>query len=297
MWRIDLVSLRLFVAVCEEGSIARASEREFIAASAISKRINDLETLVGAALLQRHKWGVSPTPAGEAMLHHARNVLRSLEKMQGELSEYVSGVRGYIRLFANISSMVETLSEDIGTFLAHHENVKIDLEEHVSSQVVRAVAEGSTDIGICWAQADTRELQVFPYRTDHLVAVMHPGHPLAPRPTLAFADTLDHDQIGLHPDSMMYATLRPLAAQLGKTLRFRIHVSTFESACRMVRANLAMAIVPEEAVTLYRTLFGLHQIRLSDPWAVRQQVICVRDYEALPVPARLLVDHLRADSS
>ena len=109
LWRIDLVSLRLFVAVCEESSIARAAEREFIAPSAVSKRINDLESLVGSALLQRHKWGVRATPAGEALLHHARNVLRSLEKMQGDLSEYTSGVRGHIRIFANVSSIVETL--------------------------------------------------------------------------------------------------------------------------------------------------------------------------------------------
>lgn len=297
MWRIDLVSLRLFVAVCEESSIARAAEREFIAPSAVSKRINDLESLVGTPLLQRHKWGVRATPAGDALLHHARNVLRSLEKMQGELSEYTSGVRGHIRIFANVSSIVESLPDEIGAFLKRHDGVKIDLEEHTSAQVVRAVEEGLTDIGICWDRVDTRDVQVFPYRRDRIVVVLHRDHPLAGRAQLAFAETLDYDQVGVHPDSAMYAVLRALAAQEGKTIKFRIHVSTFEAVCRMVRANLGLAVAPREAVGLYSaTPSGdvLRVVPLTDDWAERRLIVCVRNYDALPVASRLLVDHLRS---
>ena len=83
--RIDLTSLQLFVAVCELGSIGRAAEREFIAASAVSKRLSDLEATLGTTLLYRHARGVDLSPAGESLLHHARSVLYSLEKMQGEL--------------------------------------------------------------------------------------------------------------------------------------------------------------------------------------------------------------------
>ena len=85
--QIDLTSLQLFVAVCESGSIGRAAEREFIAASAISKRLSDLEGALGTTLLHRHTRGVRLTPAGEGLLHHARAVLFGLEKMQIELAE------------------------------------------------------------------------------------------------------------------------------------------------------------------------------------------------------------------
>jgi DNA-binding transcriptional LysR family regulator len=114
--RIDLTSLQLFVAVCELGSIGRAAEREFIAASAISKRLSDLEATLGTPLLYRHARGVDLTPAGESLLHHARSVLYSLEKMQGELSEYADGVRGHVRVHANISAIVQFLPEDLGAF-------------------------------------------------------------------------------------------------------------------------------------------------------------------------------------
>src|SRR4051812_2978148 len=85
--RIDLTSLQLFVAVCELGSIGKAAEREFIAASAVSKRLSDLEAALDAPLLYRHARGVDLTPAGQSLLHHARSVLFGLEQMQAELSE------------------------------------------------------------------------------------------------------------------------------------------------------------------------------------------------------------------
>lgn len=147
--RIDLTSLQLFVAVCELGSIGRAAEREFIAASAVSKRLSDLETAVDTALLYRHSRGVTLTPAGESLLHHARTVLFGLERMQGELSEYADGVRGHVRMHANISAIFQFLPEDLGAFAREHSQIKIDLQEHLSSDVLHAVQEGAADLGIC----------------------------------------------------------------------------------------------------------------------------------------------------
>jgi len=147
--RIDLTSLQLFVAVCELGSIGKAAEREFIAASAVSKRLSDLEATLDTPLLYRHTRGVDLTPAGESLLHHARSVLFSLEKMQGELSEYADGVRGHVRVHASISAIVQFLPEDLGAFIRQHAEIKIDLEEHLSTEGMRAVQEGAADLGIC----------------------------------------------------------------------------------------------------------------------------------------------------
>ena len=151
--RIDLTSLQLFVAVCELGSIGKTADREFIAASAISKRLADLEAILDTPLLYRHTRGVDLTPAGESLLHHARSVLFSLEKMQGEFSEYADGMRGHVRVHASISAVVQFLPEDLGAFIREHDGVKIDLEEHMSTEVVRAVREGAADLGICNASA------------------------------------------------------------------------------------------------------------------------------------------------
>lgn len=79
--KVDLTSLRLFVAVCQENSIARAAEREFIAPSAVSRRIADLESLVGLPLIKRHTRGVIATPAGQTVLRHAQQIIGAVESM------------------------------------------------------------------------------------------------------------------------------------------------------------------------------------------------------------------------
>src|SRR5688500_7121362 len=97
---IDPVSLQHFVAVCEEGSIARAAERESLVASALSKRIAALEAEVGVSLLVRGRRGIEPTPAGQALLTRAREILGGLERLRVELGGFGAGAQGSVRVLA-----------------------------------------------------------------------------------------------------------------------------------------------------------------------------------------------------
>jgi DNA-binding transcriptional LysR family regulator len=294
--RIDLTSLQLFVAVCELGSIGKAAEREFIAASAVSKRLSDLEAALDTPLLYRHTRGVDLTPAGESLLHHARSVLFSLEKMQGELSEYADGVRGHVRVHASISAIVQFLPEDLGAFIKEHGEVKIDLEEHLSTEIVRAVQEGAADLGICNARVlgTGHELQTLPYRQDQLVLIVPRRHPLARKKAVTFEDTLDCDHVGLHTNSSIYLAMRDAAATAGRTIKLRIHVTGLDAMCRMIHNGLGVGVMPHRAFELMHGVGDLECVRLTDPWAHRNINLVARDFSTLPVTARLLVDHLGA---
>jgi DNA-binding transcriptional LysR family regulator len=291
--RIDLTSLQLFVAVCEQGSIGRAAEREFIAASAVSKRLSDLEAALDTPLLYRHSRGVSLTPAGESLLHHARRVLFSLEKMQGDLSEYADGIRGHVRMHASISAIVQFLPEDLGTFTREHSGIKIDLEEHLSTEVVRAVQEGTADLGVCNTADGTGDLQVLPYRTDTLVLIVPSGHELCSSSAIQFEKALDYDHVGLHSNSSIYLAMRAAAVQLGRTIKLRIHVTGLDAMCRMIDNGLGVGVMPQRAFELMHGVGQLESIPLLDTWATRQIQLVARDFSTLPVTARLLVDHLR----
>jgi DNA-binding transcriptional LysR family regulator len=293
--RIDLTSLQLFVAVCELGSIGKAAEREFIAASAVSKRLSDLEATLGTALLYRHTRGVNLTPAGESLLHHARSVLFSLEKMQGELSEYADGVRGHVRVHASISAIVQFLPEDLGRFIREHPQVKIDLEEHLSTEVVRAVQEGAADLGICNTRVlPGHALQTRPYRQDQLVLIVPRRHALARQTAVAFEDTLAFDHVGLHSNSSIYLAMRDAAAAAGRSIRLRIHVTGLDAMCRMIHNGLGVGVMPRRAFELMHGVGDLECVRLTDSWAIRSLDLVARDFSTLPVTARLLVDHLGA---
>ena len=291
--RIDLTSLQLFVAVCELGSIGRAAEREFIAASAVSKRLSDLEAAVDTALLYRHSRGVTLTPAGESLLHHARTVLFGLERMQGELSEYADGVRGHVRMHANISAIVQFLPEDLGAFARAHSQIKIDLQEHLSPDVLHAVREGAADLGICNVPATAEgDLQSRPYRADNLVLIVPQGHALQAQAAIKFDEVLDWDIVGLHAGSSISLAMRQAAAQAGRPLRQRIQVTGLDAMCRMIDNGLGVGLLPDRAFALMQGVGHLAAVPLDEPWARRELRLVARDFDALPVTARLLVEHL-----
>lgn len=298
--RIDLTSLQLFVAVCESGSIGKAAEREFIAPSAVSKRLSDLERTLDTPLLYRHARGVDLTPAGESLLHHARSMLFSLERMQGELGEYAHGVRGHVRVHASISAIVQFLPEDLGAFARTHPEIKIDLEEHLSTEVVRAVREGAADVGICNQEVIDRpgagDLELRPYRVDHLALIVPRGHRLAGAESIAFADTLDEDHVGLHANSSIHIVTRAAAVAAGKTIRLRIAVTGLDAMCRMIHNGLGIGVMPRRAFELMHGVGALEAIALEDAWAERPIGLVARDFASLPPTARLFVEHLMANA-
>ena len=293
--RIDLASLQLFVAVCELGSIGRAAEQACLAASAASKRLSDLEAAAGTALLTRHSRGAVPTPAGESLLHHARTVLFGLERMQSELGEYAGGVRGHVRMHANISAIVQFLPEDLGAFARAQPEVKIDLEEHLSHQVMHAIREGAADIGICHAPAEGHgddALPSRPYRQDHLVLVVPQAHVIRSDDAIDFEAALDYDIIGLHHHSSIGMAMQRAAALQGKTLKLRMQVTGLDAMCRMIDNGLGIGVLPDKAFALMQGVGHLRAIALRDDWAHRELRIVARDFDSLPVTTRLLVEHL-----
>jgi DNA-binding transcriptional LysR family regulator len=292
--RIDLTTLRLFIAVCEEQNLTRAAQREGIAASAVSKRMNDFELAFGVTLFRRLSKGMALTPAGEALLHHARVTLLNVEKIAVELSEYSQGVRGHVRMLANLSAIVQFLPEDLQAFFSAHELLRVDLQERPSGQVVCGIEEGAAEIGICSGEAETRALEAFHYRYDHLAVVVRSDHPLAARDDILFADTLDFDHVGLHAASSIYLRSQYAASQAGKSMRLRINVPGFDAVCRMVQADMGIGLIPDRAFEVIGAGMGLRAIPLRDDWAKRELKIVVRDAAQLSGTGRMVLDHLRS---
>ena len=289
----DLTTLRLYVSVCESGNIARAGEKASIVGSAISKRLAQLEAQVGTPLLVRKRHGVVPTPAGQTLLEHARGMLDGAARIERDMQAYVAGGRGQVRILASVSAMTESLAEDVATFLRApaHRSIRVDLEERVSPEIVRGVREGLASLGVCWDASDHAGLQTRPYRRDTLCVVVPRGHPLARRSSVRFADTLDFEHVSLPVNSAVQLMLQRQAVEHGRSVKHRVVVSNFEAALRVVRAGLAISLVPREVVA-GDALAALRLLPLAEPWAERRFILCFRDGQTLSPAAQLLVDHL-----
>lgn len=294
---IDLTSLRVFVSICEAGSIAGAAERESVAASGISKRVADIEAEVGTPLLVRRPRGVSPTAAGEVLLRHARRILPSLDRLEAELREHASGEIGHVKLLANHASIAEFLPKELVSFMRTHRGVRVDLAERSSDDVARGVEGGEAEIGICRDFVPLKALQTFPYHSDNFALIVNEHHPLAQRESIDFVETLEHDQVGVALNSPIYPVMQRLAAAQGREVRFTLLVSTFDAAFRFIEAGVAVGVLPAEAAERYRDFYHIRIVRLTDAWARRSMVLCVRDALSLSPAAGLLFEYLRSQAT
>jgi len=291
----DLIDLRLMVCIDGTKSLTKGANASFLSLPAASTRIKNLEENVGAKLLYRTSQGVTLTPAGQALVHHATLVLGQVEKMRGDLQEYAKGLKGHLRIFANTTAIGEFLPPVLRAYLLVHPDVNIDLRERLSPDTVRAVSEGQTDIGIVAGTVHTQDLEFIPYRKDYLAVVLPIAHPLAQASSLDFAETLQFDFIGLSETSAITSFLSRICDGLHRRMKTRIQVSNFESGCRMVEAGVGVGVFPISAAQRHAQAMKIKLVPLNDDWALRAQLICMRKLSELPVFARDLVDMLIAD--
>jgi len=179
MIRQDLQTLRIFLAACELRSISKAAESLNIAVSAASRRLSLLEQEAKVPLVVRRSHGIEPTAGGITMMNYARNVLRLGEKVRVSLDEHRLGVRGYVRVSASSSALVQHLAKDLSAFAQANPEIKLDLQERPTNATIEAVLNKQSDIGIIVRGPNTDAgLEVTDYEAftiSNRIAVMERG--------------------------------------------------------------------------------------------------------------------------
>ena len=291
----DLTDLQLIVNIGDASSLTRGAEKSHLSLPAASNRVKNLEDHFGTRLFHRNSQGVTLTPSGEAFLRHARLVLRQIDHLRGDIHEYARGIKGQVRMLANTTAMTEFMPAVLSRFLASHPDVTVELRERVSYLVIKAVSEGSADIGIVAGKPASSELEYIPYREDRLVLVTPLEHPLSELSEVAFSDTLAFEYVGLSEWSAIHAFLIQAADKLGYPFRFRVEVGSFEAVCRMIEAGVGIGVVPELVAKRYAQRLNIKIVSLSDEWSERKLQICVRNLQQLPSFTRDLVNMLIED--
>jgi len=292
--RFDIPDLSLFRHVVEAGSITQGAARANLALAAASTRIRNMEDAIGAPLLIRNRQGVTVTQAGRTLLQHARTILAQAERLREDLGAYSGGFFSQVRILSNTNALTEFLPDVLSSFLAAHPHVSVDLEERLSDEIVGMVGEGVADIGIVAGTVDTSRLVTFPFRSDRFVLVVSRDHPLARREKAAFVEVLDYDFVGLDRASALQRFLADKASRIGRPLKLRVQLRSFDGVCRLVERNAGIGIVPETTMRWAARSMAIKAVDLTDTWALRDLTICVRDVASLSPFARQLVEHMRA---
>lgn len=288
----DLIDLTLFRHTLECGNITAGARSSHLSLPAASARIRAMEASLGTALLERNRRGVQPTPAGQALLQHARLIGQQVERLQFDLGQYAQGQQGQVRLLCNTAALTEYLPELLAGYLADNPGVSVDVQEMPSLRVVQSITQGMADLGIISTAAPSTHLQTRPFRDDPLALITPLAHPLSLEPAPSFIDSLAHGHVGLGANSALALYLEEQALREGRRMRVRVRAEGFDGVIRMVAGGAGVGVVPLAAVKRWEGLLPLHWMALREDWANRRLLLCARDFAALPGYAAGLVERL-----
>jgi DNA-binding transcriptional LysR family regulator len=279
--RFDLIDLQLFLHVFDAGSLTGGAARAHLTLASASERIRAMEVRFGAPLFERHSRGVRATPAGGALVAHARDVIQACERLDAALAPHRAAP---VRLWANAAACGEHLPGLLEAFLARHPGEAIDLVEAPSDGIADALRAGRCDLGIVADWADLQGLDGVPFREDRLVLVVPPGDTLEGHAGVALAGLADRAFVALPANSVLQQHVEARAREAGVVLAVRVRAPGFDAACRMAAAGVGVAIVPEAAARRA----GAIQVPLAHPWAVRSLTLCSRPGGVSPPVVRLM---------
>ena len=295
--RFDLVSLRLFVAVLDAGSLTAGADRFGISLAAASKRIAELEQHCGMALLERGQRGVRATPNGQTLHRHAIEVIARLEQLALAVDDFHTGASGHLRLWANPSAFGGFLPRVLAEYAQKHPDVKIDLEDALTEDAVRAVQKGVAELAVIGDNVPCEGLETFVCNVDDLVLLVPCDHPLAGQRVVPVEQALDHDLITLARHASLTRKVMAAAESTGRTLRIRVQVRSFDSMCRMVACGLGLAILPHAAAELYANALRLVVVELQGLEVKRRLLLAMRRRSELSPAASALVEMIEQESA
>jgi DNA-binding transcriptional LysR family regulator len=187
---MDLRHLRYFQAVAEELSFSRAAKRLHIAQPALSRTVQDLETQIGARLIERNRRTFALTPAGRVLLSEASLLLERFEESLRRVRRTAAGEEGELRLGYIGPPTQGFLGRLLYEYRHRFPKVSVHLEERTPERVWEMVARGRLSVALTRPLPGQggRALNTLPLREEPLGVVVPVGHPLAQEEQISWKD-------------------------------------------------------------------------------------------------------------
>ena len=293
--RMDLLTLRVVIAVAESGSISAGADRLQLAVAAASARISSLESALGIRIFERSPRGVELTSAGRLLVQRGRELLADSDRLVNDLRDLSLGLAGNVRMLANASALLEVLPARLQAFSRSHPRIRVEVEERISPEIASALLDGRTDIGVVDTQTPSPGLEFLPFFRDRLALVVPRGHALVGAGPLRLEDVLDQKFIVLTGAATVSTRLYNAASALGRSVQVGLQMRSFDAASRMVAAGLGVAVLPAAAIAPQLQHLPLQALPLAEDWADRTHYLALRTGTDAPAAARTLAQALLAD--
>ena len=248
---MELRQLAYFVAVAEERNFTRAAQRIPIAQPAISQQIHRLESELSEKLFVRDRRGTRLTPAGEALLPHARATLASAEHAR-EAVAALSGLLTGRLAFGFVQPLPDRrLAGLLGAFHRQHPGIELRLIEDETDALLAALATGELDaalIGLGRYDRLPPEVGSRLVAREPVVVAVHPGHPLSGRGSIALQALREAPMVTLTSSSKQRSNLEAACRAAGFTPRIVAETSDLSVTIELIQQQIGVAVLPQSAL-------------------------------------------------
>jgi DNA-binding transcriptional LysR family regulator len=264
--------------VARTGSFRKAAERLNVTASAVNRRIADIESELGTLLFDRKPRGVRLTAAGEVFVHYLRGQNGEVERMKSQIEDLKGLRRGTVRIACSQALALDFLPRRIAEFRKGHPFVSFDLKVADHDWAMAALAAYEVDLVLVFRPRFLAGFQPLMTLEQQLVAVMAKDHPLAGKKMVRLSDCAAYP-VAL-PDRSIGGRqlLDEFSARTGLTFKLAAESNSFE----MLRGLVIHAGVIS------------FQIKIGTLPAGNKLGVIARDIDGRDVPrANLVFGHLR----
>jgi DNA-binding transcriptional LysR family regulator len=244
MWvNFELLDLRAFLAILEQGSFGKAAAILNISQPALSRRIQALEEAIGSPLFERTTRHVAPTLVGRSFAPRARNILNDVEETVIGMHGSGAKLSGQITIACVPTAAFHLLPRAIQRFNEKFPRIRFRILDVSANEGLESVRKGEAEFGINFIGGSEPELCFTPMVEDEFVLVCRKDHPLAAKRQLRWKDLEGHALIGVSRASGNRLIMENALGSTGVSVGFLYEVNHLTTSLGLVEQGLGLAVV------------------------------------------------------
>ncbi|WP_118183103.1 LysR family transcriptional regulator [Paraburkholderia phosphatilytica] len=271
--RLDTTTVRLVLAIVDEGSISRAADRLGLAVAAASRRVTDLEEQLGAKLFRRVPHGVDITESGYKLLQYIRQIDNLVDRLEGDAQALHQGLDGRIIIGAPKAVVIEFLAPDIANIQRKYPGISLKVVEENSKIVQQLLRDKVIDVGIYEKKSGFLDLAKTPYRDDRLVLVYSRAHFQFDDTPVGIDALIELPIVSLGAGSAVLAAVQRAYRSRGRQFAGNFTVAGFDTMLALVRHGLGVGLMPPDVLRSFHPERALGTAELEGDWHHRNYVL------------------------
>ncbi len=262
---MNIETLRIFCDVVHHQSFSRGAAANDVSQSAATQSVHRLERHFGVQLVDRSRRPFVLTPEGQACYEGFREVLESYDAAEARVRSLRMEISGMVRVATIYSVGLHDMSRCMQDFMRRYPKAKVRLEFLHPNKVHEAVLNAEVDVGIVSYPVASPDVGVISLRSEPMVVVCHPEHPLASQTAVTAEQLLDEDFVGFDRELSIRKEIDRYLRQRSVDVRMVMEFDNIETIKQAVEIGAGISVLPEPTVRKETQGGTLVAIRLITP--------------------------------